>query len=114
MGSKSKVVCIFQVYNPLKPTKYGVRVYSLCEVNTGFCAGFEVYTGRTDEPVDMRTFALVFCLLHSHCVYAVCAKALSANHHGRMSNNMINFSHVFTENKATLHIGKATIRMVYL
>ena len=48
-----------------------------------------------------------------HCVYAVCAKVLSANRHGRMPTNNTNFSHVFTENKATLHIGKAIIRMVY-
>ena len=51
---------------------------------------------------------------HNHCVYAVCAKVLSANRHGRMSTNMINVSHVFRKNKAILHIGKAIIRMVYL
>ena len=56
---------------------------------------------------------MIFYALQRHCVYAVCAKVLSANRHGRMSTNNTNFSHVFTENKATLHIGKAIIRMVY-
>ena len=63
--------------------------------------------------IEQVQVTLLHYSTYKHCVYAVCAKVLSANRHGRMSTNNTNFSHVFTENKATLHIGKAIIRIVY-
>lgn len=36
----------FKQYSPAKPTKWGVKVWMLCESVTGYCLNFNVYTGR--------------------------------------------------------------------
>ena len=36
----------FRQYLPSKPTKWGVKVWSLCESSTGYTWNFQVYTGR--------------------------------------------------------------------
>ena len=36
----------FRQYLPSKPTKWGVKVWSLCESNTGYTWNLQVYTGR--------------------------------------------------------------------
>ena len=37
----------FRVYNPAKPTKFGIKLYQVCESKSGYCLGFDVYTGST-------------------------------------------------------------------
>ena len=37
----------FRQYLPSKPTKWGVKIWSLCESTTGYTWAFQVYTGRT-------------------------------------------------------------------
>jgi len=36
----------FKQYMPAKPTKWGVKVWEVCESETGYCSNFDVYTGR--------------------------------------------------------------------
>ena len=36
----------FRQYMPAKPTKWGIKVWELCEASTGYCSNFEVYTGK--------------------------------------------------------------------
>ena len=35
-----------KVYNPLKPTKYGVKIYLLCEAKTGYVLDLLIYQGK--------------------------------------------------------------------
>ncbi|XP_017792480.1 PREDICTED: uncharacterized protein LOC108574407 [Habropoda laboriosa] len=52
----------FITYNPMKPTKWGIRVYTLADSNTGFICGILPYYGsltaetliRLDLPVSTR------------------------------------------------------------
>ena len=39
----------FKVYNPLKPNKWAIKTYQLCESVTGYTLRFEVYDGGTHE-----------------------------------------------------------------
>ena len=62
--------CLFifshlQVYNPAKPEKYGIKFYMVCEVESGYCVTFEVYSGKTDEPAGEKLFRLVLRLMNS-------------------------------------------------
>ncbi|XP_067826911.1 piggyBac transposable element-derived protein 4-like isoform X1 [Heptranchias perlo] len=36
----------FKQYAPAKPTKWGLKVWMLCEAETGYCLNFNIYTGR--------------------------------------------------------------------
>lgn len=38
----------FKVYNPMKPNKFGVKLFQVCEANSGYCVGFDIYHGTTD------------------------------------------------------------------
>ena len=35
------------MYNPAKPTRFGIKLYQVCESKTGYCLGFDIYTGST-------------------------------------------------------------------
>lgn len=50
---------------PLKPDKYGIKIWMICEVASGYCTTFEVYSGQTEENAGAKIFALVFRLLAS-------------------------------------------------
>lgn len=36
----------FKVYNPMKPHKFGLKLYQICESKSGYCVNFEVYCGK--------------------------------------------------------------------
>ena len=36
----------FRQYLPLKPTKWGIKVWVMAESSTGYVSNFQVYTGR--------------------------------------------------------------------
>lgn len=36
----------FRQYLPLKPIKWGIKVWVMAESSTGYCANFQVYSGR--------------------------------------------------------------------
>lgn len=33
----------FKVYNPMKPNKFGIKLYQVCEARSGYCVGFDIY-----------------------------------------------------------------------
>ena len=49
----------------MKPTKFGMKIYMLCEASSAYCIGFEVYSGKTDGQVGEKTLNLVFRLMQS-------------------------------------------------
>ena len=66
----------FQVYNPVKPDKYGVKSYQLCDSSNGYCCKFEIYTGENQDPPSAKgkTYDLVMRLMQpylnaGHCLY---------------------------------------------
>ena len=36
----------FRCYNPSKPVKYHIKLFEVNEARTGYCLGFDVYTGK--------------------------------------------------------------------
>jgi hypothetical protein len=36
----------FQGYNPAKPTRFGIKLYQVCEATSVYCLGFEIHTGH--------------------------------------------------------------------
>ena len=36
----------FKVYNKAKPQKFHIKLFQVCEAETGYVSGFEVYTGK--------------------------------------------------------------------
>ena len=36
----------FKVYNPDKPTRFGIKLYEICDSSNGYCCNFEMYMGR--------------------------------------------------------------------
>ena len=39
----------FKVYNPMKPDKYGIKLFELCDFVTGYCQTFEIYKGQSNQ-----------------------------------------------------------------
>ena len=39
----------FKVYNPMKPTKYGIKIYEVCKSESGYLLGFIVYTANPHD-----------------------------------------------------------------
>ena len=46
IGTKCRIS--FIQYMPKKPTKFGIKVWVLCEAETGYCQQFQIYTGKID------------------------------------------------------------------
>ena len=44
----------FRQYMPQKPVKFGIKVWELCDSETGYCSSFEVYTGKQTAPTPTR------------------------------------------------------------
>jgi hypothetical protein len=38
----------WKVYNPAKPNKFHMKLYTVCEAESGYVIGFDVYTGSTE------------------------------------------------------------------
>ncbi|XP_021340946.1 piggyBac transposable element-derived protein 4-like [Mizuhopecten yessoensis] len=37
----------FRVYNPMKPNKFGIKLYEVCEAKSGYMVGFHIYDGKS-------------------------------------------------------------------
>ena len=37
----------WKCYNPRKPNKFHIKLYTICEASSGYVCGFDIYTGRT-------------------------------------------------------------------
>ena len=42
----------FRQYMPSKPTKWGVKVWELCDSTSGYCTNFQIYTGRSQGQAE--------------------------------------------------------------
>ena len=74
----------FRIYIPTKRERYGVKIFMLCESETGYFLNFIIYTGATteypNEPADLhKSFEeykspskVVFSLLHDYLGKGCC------------------------------------------
>ena len=60
----------FKVFNPMKPDKYGIKTYKVCDSTNTYCLVFDLYVGQTDvaPPVSKygKTHDLVVSLLEMY------------------------------------------------
>ena len=54
---------------PAKPTKYGVKLFSCCHADTGYCLRLVVYCGRESRFVDGEGFFLILLII---CYHVTC------------------------------------------
>lgn len=65
IGTKSRVS--FIQYMPLKPKKFGIKIWALCESISGYCLQFQIYTGKTDGNTENGlTYRVIFDLLRDY------------------------------------------------
>ena len=66
-------------YMPKKPTKWGIKLWFLCDSTSGYCLAFRVYTGRGENTENVRQLGLAYSvvmdlmehhLLRYHHLYA--------------------------------------------
>jgi len=58
---------------PKKPVKFGIKVWVICEADTGYCLKFQIYTGKLDEGQEHGlAYRVVFDLMEDY---------LDKNHH---------------------------------
>lgn len=58
---------------PQKPTKWGIKVWQLCDLSNSYCSNFSVYTGKSKEPMPYGLgYNVVMTLMESY---------LYKNHH---------------------------------
>ena len=79
----------FQVYNPMKPNRFHIKLFRVSEANSGYIVGFHVYTGKNNacisnasNPLDeecSKTTKIVLGLLES-------TNLLDKGHHVYMDN----------------------------
>jgi len=55
--------CNLKVYMPLKPVKYGLKVYMLCEAATGFVINWMLHTGNISKSENGVTYKTVMSLV---------------------------------------------------
>ena len=42
----------FRQYMPNKPTRWGIKMWSLCESKSGYLLDWNIYTGKDNNPVN--------------------------------------------------------------
>ena len=63
----------FRQYIKNKPTKWGVKVFVLCDSDTGYISNFEVYTGAQNLPDDKgATYHVVLRLMKDYLDQGYC------------------------------------------
>ena len=70
-------------YMPKKPVKWGMKLWYICDDRTGYCLGFNVYTGKSDDAAQnldlgyrvvmrlMRPYHLRYHHLHAENLYKI-------------------------------------------
>ena len=46
-GFKGRI--FFKQYMPAKPTKWGIKVWEMCDAATGCCVTFDIHTGHASH-----------------------------------------------------------------
>ena len=57
-----------KVYNPMKPDKYGIKFYVLCEAVSGYVLDFSIYSGTSQS---LRSTVFGLCQRYFHLGYRV-------------------------------------------
>ena len=61
-GTKFRIS--FIQYMPKKPKKFGLKIHALCELVSGYCLSFQIYTRKNEKAVEHRfSHRVVFDLL---------------------------------------------------
>ena len=47
VGTRCRVE--FIQYMPKKPTKFGIKLWVICEADTGYCLRYQIYNGKLDQ-----------------------------------------------------------------
>jgi len=68
----------FIQYMPKKPTKFGIKIWTLAEAQSGYCLSFQIYTGKTDNAQEKG--------LSYRVVSDLVSKYLNKNHHVYQDN----------------------------
>ncbi|KAK3709775.1 hypothetical protein RRG08_028808 [Elysia crispata] len=58
----------FKQYMSAKPTKWGIKIWSVCDAQLGYCLGYDVYTGKASckNPRKPLGFEVVDSLCSPH------------------------------------------------
>jgi len=64
VGTKSR--CGFIQYMPKKPTRFGIKIWALCESLSGYCVQFQIYTGKEDQSERGLPYRVVFDLMSKY------------------------------------------------
>jgi len=57
----------FIQYMPKKPVKFGIKLWVICEADSGYCLKFQVYTGKVDDgPERGLAYRIVFDLIKDY------------------------------------------------
>jgi len=68
----------FIQYMPKKPTKFGIKIWTLAEAQSGYCPSFQIYTGKTENAQEKG--------LSYRVVSDLVSKYLNKNHHVYQDN----------------------------
>lgn len=79
IGFKGRVA--FKMYNPQKPTKWGLRVYVLADCDTGYIATFEPYYGRETTQILTRPDLPFTCRIVMHLIEKLLEKSRGSGYH---------------------------------
>ena len=44
----------FRLYNPMKPNRFHIKLYQVCESETGYIIGYHIYTGKDSKCVSIK------------------------------------------------------------
>ena len=86
---------------PKKPTKFGIKVWALCEAMTGYCQSFQIYTGKVDGATEHGlAHTGSFDFLDSYLY----------NHHHVYWDNFYSTKHLFEDLETRMTYACGTIR----
>lgn len=65
IGTKARIS--FIQYMPKKPKKFGIKIWALCESQSGYCLQFQIYTGKSADAVEHGlAYRVVFDLMKKY------------------------------------------------
>ena len=55
----------FKVFNPMKPDKYGIKTYKVCDSTNSYCLVFDLYIGQADVAPPLSKYSKTHDLMIS-------------------------------------------------
>lgn len=78
----------FSVYNPMKPEKWGFKVYSFCDAINNYCLDFRMYSGK--KFIEIYKNELSCCNFRFAIVFALLQKDFYHKNHSLYIDNFYN------------------------